>query len=389
MTFQYVAFTYNQRSAKSGAPSFCMFRARAGEILSWANINRLSKDQPGAIQRSPNRTRILGVKRFLQQDQRNTIPTAVIVAINGASVKGIELNPKGVHDQTLSLLTVKMNDDAKPEDRPGLIIDGQHRLKGIVEFDPDLYVNVIAILDADDNEKAFQFLVINNKAAKVSADHIRAMMNFDYENGELKERLRTARFNLGGGAGSVGVMDSEPDSPFRGMIKWPLNTTYSGDQVANPGFIPPAAIETAIAFIRSKGINDLEDADSIDEFFIAMWAKIKDVWPDIFNKDTKLLNKVGIVCLTEFLTDQLRARSLFKKTKFSMADPDAVSEHTSDLLESLDPSFWTSEWRSTSYDTRAGRDQIVDALDRIYANVSEGQPWDLDVDMVKAYVDGD
>ncbi len=72
-----------------------------------------------------------------------------------------------------------------------------------------------------------------------------------------------------------------------------------------------------------------------------------------------------------------------------MADPDAVSEHTSDLLESLDPSFWTSEWRSTSYDTRAGRDQIVDALDRIHANVSEGQPWDLDVDMVKAYVDGD
>ena len=200
MFFQYLAFSYNQRTPTAEAPGFCMFRAKAGEVLTWANIHRLSKDQPGAIQRSPNKTRILGVKRFLEQDERNTIPTAVIVALNGVKLRHIKLSNASFKDDSLAILRVEVKASSSPEDLPGLVIDGQHRLKGIVEFDPQLYVNVIAILDADDNEKAFQFLVINNKAAKVSADHIRAMMNFDYENGELKERLKTARFNLGGGS---------------------------------------------------------------------------------------------------------------------------------------------------------------------------------------------
>ena len=177
-------------------------------------------------------------------------------------------------------------------------------------------------------------------------------------------------------------MDSQPDSPFAGLIKWPLNDKYAGEQVANPGFIAPAAIEASISFVRSKGIADLEDTDTVDEFFIAMWSTVKDTWSDIFNKETKLLSKVGIVCLTEFLTIQLRARSLIRKTKFSMSDPDRVAEYTAELLETLDSRFWTAEWKSTSYDTRAGRDQIVEALDRIHGNVSEGDPWNTDVDMV-------
>ena len=40
------------------------------------------------------------------------------------------------------------------------------------KFSGDTLVNVVALLNPDEMEIAFQFLVINNKVAKVPADHI-------------------------------------------------------------------------------------------------------------------------------------------------------------------------------------------------------------------------
>jgi len=107
-------------------------------------------------------------------------------------------------------------------------------------------------------------------------------------------------------------------------------------------------------------------------------------WKSIFNnnKGNKLLDKVGIVCLTEFLVRELRSMSINKHTKFSMADPDKVAEYTKDILEGINADFWTSEWKSTSYDTRAGRDQIVASLQSIYGNISDGKPWYEGVDVL-------
>ena len=82
------------------------------------------------------------------------------------------------------------------------------------EYDPALQVNVVAILGANDMEKAFQFLVINNKATKVSMDHIRALA-LQYEEAALKTRLETARLTLDPNVGYVGLVNNEEDSPFR------------------------------------------------------------------------------------------------------------------------------------------------------------------------------
>lgn len=256
------------------------------------------------------------------------------------------------------------------------MIDGQHRLKGIEAFEPDTYVNVVALLDADADEKAFQFLVINNKAAKVSSDHIRAL-NLNYNETALSVRLKDARLSLNDNVGSVGVMDTDDESPFKGLISWPNNVDYNGDTAISLGFVAPAAIEASIGYIKSKGIGDLDDNDSVDEFFITVWGVVSKEWASIFNnkKDNKLLNKVGIVCLSEFLVNQLRSMSTNKYSKFSMADPEKVAEFTKDILDKLRPEFWTLDWKSTSYDTRAGRDQIVASLDSIYGNISDGKPW--------------
>lgn len=395
MPFHYLTFVYSQRPTEATAPRICLFRAKVGDILSWAAIQRLSKAQPTAIQREPRRSRILGIKRFLGENPANTIPTAVVVALNNVIitpligctlVDGVALS-ESLLSSDIAQLEIVVSEDEGAE-LPGLVIDGQHRLKGVSEFDAEMYLNVVAILDADDNEKAFQFIVINNKASKVPTDHIRAMVGLDYDDDVLNKRLKAARLNLDDNRGSVGVMDADEESPFYGMVKWPLNVTYDGEAARQAGIIPPAAIEGSVSYIKSKGIGDLDDSDSVDEFFIAMWSGVREQWTAIFtnppSKNNKLLSKVGIVCLTEFLTNALRNMSLVRETRFNMSDPDKVRGKTREILEFLHPDFWMVDWKSTSYDTRAGRDQILAALDRIRGNMSEGKAWYHEVDIIKS-----
>jgi DGQHR domain-containing protein len=385
--FNYVAMAYKQRPTE-GAPKFCIFHAKVSDVLKWAAIQRLNADDPVAIQREPKRTRILGIKKFFERDLLNTIPTAVVVTLDGVALSDINCENNPQQDGTVKHLSITVPDNADNMNLPGLVIDGQHRLKGIEAFNPETHVNIVALLDATVDEKAFQFLVINNKGAKVAPDHIRAL-NLNYSDA-LTTRLQNARLNLNDNVGSVGVMDTDPDSPFKGLIKWPNNVVYEGDVAKHTGFVAPSAIETSIGYIKSLGIADLDDSESIDEFFINVWSVIKSEWTGIFNdgtgenKGNKLLDKVSIICLTEFIVKHLRTTSLNKHTKFSLANPEKVKENTKDILDGLAPEFWTVEWKSTSYDTRAGRDQIIADIEKIYGNFGDGKAWSDGLEIIAA-----
>jgi len=108
-------------------------------------------------QRLRNEAKIRAIGRFLTLDPRNTIPTAITVALRGLTITGdLQLD---------ACSSVEVPDSDPPA---GLVIDGQHRLFGMSAFDPSLRVNVVALINPSDEEIAFQFLVINNKASKVA-----------------------------------------------------------------------------------------------------------------------------------------------------------------------------------------------------------------------------
>src|ERR1700687_5528282 len=76
----YPCIVHVQRPGEQG-PQFCVFAARVGDILKWADIKRLT-DQPGAPQRAVNKSKLLAGGRFLELDPRNTIPSGIIVNWN-------------------------------------------------------------------------------------------------------------------------------------------------------------------------------------------------------------------------------------------------------------------------------------------------------------------
>ncbi len=385
--YEYVVFKYAQRTDEK-APVFCLFHAPAYEVLKWAAINRLDRTDPLAIQRDPKKSRIAGIKRFFALDDRNTIPTAVVLTLGGRGVTQEKLTLSSDSDasfEDLWRLTIEVPVDASEGDKPGLVIDGQHRLKGVADFDESTHLNVVVLLEADDDEKAFQFLVINNKAAKVSPDHIRALSVQHTDN--LPARLLTARLAVSENVSSVQIADTEEGSPFNGLVDWPRNWIYKEGVPHKEGFVVPSAIEGAISHIKSRRVADLDDEETVDDFFLAIWSAVKVAWRPQFRRNsaaspTKLLEKVSIITLTEFLVGELMSISRSRHSRFSLSDMEKVSVHTRELLECLSPEFWVVGWKSTSYDTRAGRDLLVEAIEGMYGNLSEGREWHEGLDSV-------
>ena len=386
-TYEYLVFHYSQRQ-DNRAPTFCVFHAPAHEVLEWSAINRLDRKDPNAIQRDPKKSRITGIRRFLSLDERNTIPTAVVLTLDKHKLEPIKLGSqgnKGTLGKDLYRLSIVTPINAPEAKKPGLVIDGQHRLKGVDVYSKDTHVNVVVLLNTDDDEKAFQFLVINNKASKVSPDHIRAL-NVNWSS-TLPDRLLTARLAVNENVSSVQVADTEDNSPFRGLIQWPNNWSYGGGSLSKEGFVVPAAIEGAISHIKSKRVADLDDDETVDDFFLTIWSEIKQAWHAQFRKNsekhpTKLLEKVSIITLTEFIVGELTSLSRAKQSRFSLADMDSVATHARDLLDFLSPEFWVVDWKSTSYDTRAGRDLVVDAIELMHGNISEGREWHEGLDFI-------
>jgi DGQHR domain-containing protein len=363
--FSYECLVSRQR-ATVNAPHFLLLHAPAGEVLEWADVRRL-EEVAGGPQRQTSPAKVKAIRRFLDTDDRNTIPSSVIVTLD---IPADQIT-QPIAPSTVGRVRIAWNDGAP---KPGLVIDGQHRLYGVQHFNPATPVNIVAIIDADDMEKAFQFLVINNKASKVSMDHIRALA-LTYEDEALKERLTTARLTLDQNVGFVGIVNDGEDSPFQGIIAWPLNPEAQR-------IVTPSAVEASIAYIQQKKVKDFESDDVLIEFFYTIWRQIRARWADLWEPRSRLLSKVGIICMTQYMTDALTAQ--YDLGRLNISDPDAVAGLVNEILETQERSFWRVPWTSTSYDTKVGRALIVQSLTQIARNVRSGTPWTEDVELVDA-----
>ena len=395
MTRTYPCIFLHQRQG-TDAPRFCLFAAPVAQVLEWATVERLG---PGstAPQRRESPAKVEAVRRFLESESQNTIPTTIITTIEEGAVT---LDDPGGDFSGAGTITIDFDD----ENTPGLIIDGQHRLAGMNEYRPDMPVGIVALLGADDAEKAFQFLVVNNKASKVPTDHLRALA-LTYDEARLQQRLKSARLSLNKNLSFVGFVNDEQQSPFYHLIDWPLNEQENR-------VVPPAAIESAFSYIQNQKLRELRTMgeDVMLEFFYAIWRPIREAWPDQWETDrprrSKLLGKVGVVCMTQYLTssiirqkdsmpsnlvalrEALTARGQLDMLdalppEIDVTDPADVERIVRSELAYLTEDFFEVEWTAKGLDTHAGRALLIDALVQISRNnKADGVPWFADVDIV-------
>lgn len=372
--FEYVALQCVQRKDPQ-APTFLLFHASAAELANWAEVDRLSTANKTGAQRPLRELKVGKVAKFLAADVRNTIPTAVVIAIDEGAA-----NFKAVKGAACGQLTLTIHADGK---KPGLIIDGQHRVFGALKYSADTLLNVIGLLGGDDSERAFQFVVINNSATKVSKDHIKAL-NLQYDPTSLNKRL------VASAGVSMGVSDEKYDDlalldstpPFKGVIEWPTNQN---------GFIAANALEGALAETKDRahllGIEGLET-----DVFLQVWGKIhslrKELWtapPKGASSDpgaSRLLMKVSIYALTVYILDSMVAKQRTADEPIDYTDVETLDVLVERIVSRIPVAFWTTEWTSKELDTASGRKTVLDALGVIDSNVRYGRTWYDGVGMI-------
>jgi hypothetical protein len=231
----------------------------------------------------------------------------------------------------------------------------------------------VALLGADDAERAFQFVVINNSANRVSPDHIKAL-NLNYKPEVLNKRLlQSARLGLREETyEGLQVVDTSKDSPFHRLIKWQRNAK---------GFIVSTAVEAGIKETKNRsdllGISELEV-----DFFLLIWSRVKKKWPTLWNKDTHLLQKVSVQALTIFVLDALANHRSMSSTPVDLTEEQTAQKAIDRALERIPSEFWIVEWSKTELDTRLGQEILLRTLRLMVANSVNGRPWYEGLDIV-------
>ena len=359
---EFRAFKFRQRDHL--APEIVVFCAPVGQIREFAAVEGLTPTTNGS-QREQKPAKVLAIKKFLDADPKNTIPTAIILAFV----------PGGAKFQTKNGGTLSISWGAS---HAATIVDGQHRLFGIASYDPKMEVAVVGLLEADSVERAFQFLVINNKSTKVPATHTKAILAKMKATG-LAKRLKGARLSFDAeGIKDVDLVNSDPDSPFYNSIDW--TTTPSAKRL-----VQATAIELSLTYMSGLQLAELEDRDTRRSVFLTVWKTIKSTWPKLWKKDSRLLSKVGIFCLTRFIIDRISQWSDNEVLDIDITDLEVIEHQTKTILNYMDQRFWLAPWAEKSsggFDTNQGKDRVLAALTQLYRNGRKDLDWYTDIDIV-------
>lgn len=360
---EFPVFKFRQRG--NAGPAVVVFHAPVNKILSFSIVDELTPTSKGA-QREQKGARVEAIRKFLEADPKNTIPSAVILAFSPGMAS--------VTQSGAARLRVNWTE----ETRAAFVVDGQHRLAGIASFDPQMEVAVVALLDANAVERAFQFLVINNKSSKVPSTHTKALLA-KLSTTELAQRLKGARLSFDAeGIKDVDLVNSDRESPFYRSVDW--STTPKAKR-----FVQATAIELSLAYLAGLQIVDFEDRDVRRSVFLAIWKTIKNHWPELWKRDSRLVSKVGIFCLTRFIADRITQWADSDELEIEITDLAQIEAQTHKILGYMDKRFWTAPWSekaSGGFDTNQGRERVLAAITQLYRNGRKDLAWYNEIDIV-------
>lgn len=361
-------FWLNQRSNQN-APKNFIFTMKAKDLLKYCKTETVARGTSG-VQRLLIDSRVNNVKKFFEKNERNIIPTSIFVSINK------EPNEFSTLTYTEQSLSFNFDNDEKFI----TIIDGQHRLQGMANLDEDVNVLVSAMIKPDEIEEAFQFIIINNKSHKVPADHVKSIIsNFNSIEVDLKARLTQVGVSVNKEIPNVDLIDTEDESPLRGLIKWTNNPD---------GIIAVTAIEQILTFIDEKVQEAKEDSSIKRDILYQIWKSISERYSTIWKKHegNHLFEKSSFLVLTSILVENAFSYCDIMNemgNDLSITDNDTFYDATTMYLKKFPSEFWTEVWTKKGLDTAAGRVLIKNSINQVKTNIRNKEDnLFLDVDLL-------
>lgn len=310
-------------------------------------------------------------------DDSDAPPQSYLSEIVGLLIKGGE-DLKGLVDEGQQKAIHEYIVDVT---KPGLILDGQHRVQGaknVSEFGVKL--PVVLLPGMAYSEQVFHFYVLNNKARPLKKTELRAIVSSSLSSGEIDSLYN--RFKQAGITAEetewAFKMHRESNSPFFNLIDYQLGEKRCpiGENVAH-------AVVSRFVKPKSK-YNPL--FDNVPEWggtnyefrlkiFFSFWQAVKDKYPTAWGKAVdgtglkQILQKVNLLVLQEYLFDQF-LHNLPRRRASKLPEPfsgEAIIYQEVQLeLAYLSEDFYLRPWLKKGLDTGPGhqyfRTQLQDCI---------------------------
>lgn len=269
--------------------------------------------------------------------------------------------------------------------KPGLIIDGQHRVFGAKNVsEHDVLLPVILLPGLAFAEQVFQFYVLNSKARPLKPTELRRIVSTSLTNaeiGELYGRFKAAGIEAEEARWTL-ELDTNPKSSFRGRIDF----GFSGPGAVIPENVADQLVRAFMKMPRSRYrqlITPLgsmwDDTEKRLGIFFWFWNAIKDVYSDVWEEAEEaaergekhqLFMKVALLTLQQFVLDRFVTALPYRNP----ADDPPLSSETEvvsmvrSTLTNLPAEFFHREWKLKQIDTSEGRKALYGFMEAVWNN---------------------
>jgi len=375
-------------------PEFFVFYSSAKEIIKWSGIKR-AQDHKDGTQRVFRKSRVTAVKRFFKSNAINTIPNNLLIAFDDGKTIFTSIDDQirdlpdigDIHNNfgeqiEWGFLEFEFDSNLTVDQghlKIALIIDGQHRLFGMLDLEEDMPVLCVAILNATMTEQAFQFIVINNKAVRAETKNVKGIIaDITQIETWLNPRLLAAGVPFGNSSPELLQIDSDEDSPFKKLLDWTANETENK-------LVPLTAIEQILSSLKKYFPKLSDDSDSLNQLIFSIWGAVADNYPDIWGKRNLLMTKVVLLSLNDYFIERLKFFNEFDI--IDIFEPQQVREKVGEIISKIPLEFWTVPWIVKVQDNANMRELIKNDIEKVVNNNKNEIDWFKDLKLIKTLND--
>lgn len=266
--------------------------------------------------------------------------------------------------------------------KPGLIIDGQHRVFGAKDVSQhSVRLPVVLMPGLSTAEQVFHFYVLNNKAKPLSPMELRRTISTSLSNAEIDalwKRFEDAGVNPQA-VRWTHKLDTDPRSPFRGLIDFGLGGTgFIKENVAYQVVSKFVGMPRKYRVLYKDVPAFVQKTDDRLDYFFAFWSAIKERYQEAWDAGVaangnplhQLFYKAAMLVLQEYLLDQLVQVMNFLTARGEpspFTDVDELKENVKALLTNVPQAFFTTEWQEKQLDTTERRAFLRSQIEEVVA----------------------
>jgi hypothetical protein len=262
--------------------------------------------------------------------------------------------------------------------KPGLILDGQHRVFGAKEVSGDFNLPLVILPGLSSSEQVFHFYIINNKAIPIKSTQLRSVISTSLSSSEIDNlytRFRKSGINTEESIWTTRI-NEDTNSPFYNLVDFgyedsvgiiPENVMF---QVAKQ-FLQTLPKKYKQLFEENKEWNNDKDYTHRLNMFYTLWSTIKSIYPNAWQNciDTKktknILMKVSLIVLQDFIFGKFEGNIAFSKmyqAPLAFDTEETLREQIRVILGDLPEEFFMKEWAAKSLDTPEGQNLLKEQI---------------------------